>query len=80
MRGVQDLRTWNIVTITHGFTKCGVWFKPPAPPSSSSGGGIFIFKNKFTFESYHHTIVVGHGQHVWGHQMILSIFKGDWHH
>ncbi len=30
-------------------------------------GGLFKFKDKFTFKFGHHTIVVGHGGHVWSH-------------
>jgi hypothetical protein len=37
-------------------------------------GGLFIFKNRFTFKFYHHTVVVGHGKHLWSHQGTPLVF------
>jgi hypothetical protein len=39
----QDSRDKNIVT--KGFTKHGMWFRPPAPPSSSSSRGDSLDSN-----------------------------------
>jgi hypothetical protein len=69
-----------MVTITSGFTKCGMWFKPPTTFSSSYKGIVFRFLNKFTSKVYHHTIIVGYGWHIWNHQRTMLIFGGNWHH
>jgi hypothetical protein len=36
MEGACDLNIGYMLTITNGFFRRGVWFKPPKPPSSSS--------------------------------------------
>jgi hypothetical protein len=69
-----------MVTITSGFARCGMWFRIPITLSSSSKGIVFRFLNKFTSEVYHHTIIVGHGWHIWNHQRTMVIFGDNWHH
>jgi hypothetical protein len=38
----QDSRDKD--NVTNGFTRQGVWFKPPTPPSSSFGGDFLDFE------------------------------------
>ncbi len=49
-------------------------FKPPTLLSYSYGGDSFIFKNRFISKFCHHTIVVGHGKHLWNHQGTPLVF------
>jgi hypothetical protein len=35
MEGACDINIGYVLTITNGFFRCGVWFKPLKPPSSS---------------------------------------------
>jgi hypothetical protein len=56
MEGEHNPETRNKITITNGFTKRGVRFKPPTSSSSWGGGDIQILKYIFFLDlSPHHS-------------------------
>jgi len=80
MEGEHDLETRNKITITSGFTRRGVQFKPPTPSSSwgRRGEGMSSNLEFFYFSKVcQPTILVGHGTYVWSHQRAPSIFGGN---